>query len=245
MPWKIAAEVLIWGCLSLPSGAQALDGLWRSEGYGYVFEVNNKVLKAFEVTAHTCVPGFMAKRQSSSVFDREATFRTADGDVYFARAGDSGDHRRLHAEGSASDMRIDRLQEMPAICNRPTGNTPQDNFEVFTRTWAENYISFDLKHANWEQTIAGSRSRVTSGTTPAELFEIMKSMIKPFGDAHTSIRAPQLKLGFHGIRPGTDRVVIDLDGTDDINGKFQKSGMPKILSVTDRNYLHGPLLQFS
>lgn len=244
MPWKIAAEVLIWGSFSLPSGAQALDGLWRSEGYGYVFEVNNKILKAFEVTERTCVPGFTAKRQSSSVPDREATFRTADGDVYFVRAGATGDHRRLHAEGSVSDMRIDRLPEMPAICNRPTGNTPLNNFEVFTRTWAENYISFELKHENWEQTIAGRRSRVTPGTTSAELFEIMKSMIKPFGDAHTSIWAPQLKLGFHGIRPGTDRVVIDLDGTDDINGKFQKSGMPKILSVTDRNYLHGPLLQF-
>ena len=120
-----------------------------------------------------------------------------------------------------------------------------DNFEVFTRTWAENYISFDLKKANWEQTIAENRSKVTLRTTPGELFEVMKAMIKPFGDAHTSIRAPKLKLGFEGIRPGTDRVVIDLVGTNDIDGKFQKSGMPKILAITNRNYLRGgPLLQF-
>jgi hypothetical protein len=241
---KIATGVLICGCLSLPSVAQALDGLWRSEGYGYVFEINSEILKAFEVTTRTCVPAFTAKRDSGSVPDREATFRTADGDVYFVRAGDRGDHRRLHAVGSASDMRIDRLPEMPAICDRPTGNTPMDNFEVFTRTWAENYISFDLKHVNWEQATAENRSRVTLRTTRPELFEIMKAIIQPFGDAHTSIRAPKLKLSFEGIRPGTDQVVIDLVGTDDIDGKFQKSGMPKILAVIDRNYLRGPLLQF-
>src|SRR3974377_2340162 len=142
---KIAVKALIWGSFSVPSGAQALDGLWKTEGYGYVFEINKKILKAFEVTTRTCVPSFTAKEDRSSVAGREKSFRTPDGDVYFVRAGNSGDHRRLHAEGSASDMRIDRLEEMPTICNRPTANTLLDNFEVFTRAWAENYISFDLK----------------------------------------------------------------------------------------------------
>jgi hypothetical protein len=61
--------------------------VWRSEGYGYVFEIQGQGLKAFEVTTRTCVPSFTAKRDISSVPDREATFRTADGDVYFIRTG--------------------------------------------------------------------------------------------------------------------------------------------------------------
>ncbi len=68
-------------------------------------------------------------------------------------------------------------------------------------------------------------------------------MIKPLGDAHTSINAPKLKRRFQGIRPGTDRVVNELAGKDDFD-KFQKSGMRKLFAITDRGYLHGPLRKF-
>ena len=71
---NIATGLLIWGCLSLPSVAQGLDGLWRSEGYGYVFEINNKILEAFEVTTRTCVRGFTAKRDSSSFVTERRRF---------------------------------------------------------------------------------------------------------------------------------------------------------------------------
>ena len=229
---------------TVSAAAQDLDGFWKSQGYGFVFEIDTNRLKAFEVTTRTCVQRFTAKRDDSSVPDRQATFRTADGDVYFVRAGETGDHKRLHSEGSASDMRIDRLPSIRQVCDRPTSDTPLNNFEVFTRTWAENYISFDLKHTKWEQTVAENRAKVTSQTTGPELFEIFKAMIQPFGDAHTFISAPKLKLSFHGLRPGTDRAVIDTVGTADF-GKFRKSGMPKLWAVTDRIYLHDhPLQQF-
>ena len=226
------------------AGTQSLDGVWKSQGYGYILEINNNKLKAFEVTTRTCVPAFTAKRDGSSIPNRETTFRTADGDVYFVRADQGGDHRRLHSEGSASDIRIDRVPSMPGVCEPPTGNTPLDNFEVFTRTLAENYISFDLKHANWEQSIAEYRTKITSRTTPAELFEILKAMIKPLGDMHTFIAAPKLKLEFNGLRPGTDRVVVDTLGAADFS-KFRKSEMSKIWAVTDRIYLRDhPLRRF-
>jgi hypothetical protein len=41
---------------------------------------------------------------------------------------------------SVSDVRIDRIAKTPTTCEHPTPNTPQGNFEVFNRTWAENYI---------------------------------------------------------------------------------------------------------
>ena len=234
----VALFIVLTGIAS----ASYFDGVWKSQGYGYVFEITDKTLKGFEVTTNTCVAGFTAKEDGSTVPGREASFRTEDGDVYFVRAGDTGDHRRLHSEGSASDMRIDRFPSMPPVCYSLTGDTPQNNFEVFTRTWAENYISFDLKHANWEQSVAQSRTRVTSHTTPVELFEILKAMIQPFGDMHTFIGAPKLKLQFHGLRPGTDRVVVDTVGASDFR-QFRKSGLPKLWAITDEIYLRDHALR--
>src|SRR5579862_6787256 len=131
-------------------GADSLDGIWRSRGYGYIFNFQGPALRAFEVTPTTCVPGFTATRLPTPGSDRGVTFATTDRDVFFVRPGGDAAHQTLHFEGSASDMRIDRLQGLPPICDRPTPDTPLDNFEVFTRTWAENYISFDLKHVDWD-----------------------------------------------------------------------------------------------
>jgi len=235
--------MLLTACLVSSAAAQSLDGVWRSQGYGYVIEIQGPVLKGFEVTQQTCLPSLTANRDTSSVPGREATFRTGDGDVFFVKTGGTDDHRLLHSDGSASDIRIDRLRRKPEACDQPTGDTPLDNFQVFTRTWAEHYISFDLKQTNWDKIVADNRPKVTSQTTPAQLFEIFETMIKPFGDAHTFIAAPKLKRRFHGFRPGTDRVVTDLVGQGGFE-EFRKSGMPKLLAVTDRAYLHGPLKQF-
>ena len=108
----------------------SLEGVWRSQGYGYVMEIKGPTLRAFEVTATTCVPGFTARRDDTAIAGREATFKTTGGGVYFIRTGGSGDHRLLHSEGSASDVRIDRLPRLPAVCGHPTPNTPADNFET-------------------------------------------------------------------------------------------------------------------
>jgi len=220
------------------SSAQSLDGVWRSQGYGYLFQIRGDAWKAFEVTSMTCVAGFTARRAANAASDREAAFRMTDGGTFFVRTGGTGDHKLLHFDGSASDVRIDRLPQLPVVCDRPAANTPLDNFEVFTRTWAENYISFDLKQTDWDKVVAANRAKVSTTTTPAQLFDIFAAMIKPFGDAHTGIDARKLKREFSGIRPGTDRVVKG--GFD----KFQKGDLQKLLAVTDGAYLHGPLRKF-
>jgi len=205
---------------------QPLDGAWRSEGYGYAFNVRGVEWQAFETTTTTCVAGFTATRSEGTMPDREATFKTKEGRAFFLRAGGSNDHKVVHFDGSASDMRIDRLSRMPAVCDRLTPDTPADNFEVFTRTWAEHYISFDLKHVDWEKAVDTNRAKVMADTGPVALFAILAGMIQPLGDAHTSINAPAIGMSFHGFRPGIERTPAS------------------VLEVTDHAYLKSPLQRF-
>ena len=217
-----------------PAQSPSMDGVWRSQGYGNVFVIRGPTLTAFEVTNTTCVAGGTAAVDTTSAPGRIVTFRTADGSEFFVRAGGSADHKLLHREGSASDERIDRISRLPAVCDRPTENTPAGNFEVFAQTWAEHYISFDLKKTDWGKLVEANRSKVTSATTPNELFGILERMIRPFGDAHVSLAAPEIKRRFQTLRPGTDRVV----------NAFGSSGVATLLGVTDRAYLKTPLRKF-
>src|SRR5215470_3701914 len=83
-------------------GADSLDGIWRSQGYGYVFNFQGSALKAFEVTRTTCVPGFTATRLPAAGPGHEVTFTTTDTDVFFVRPGGDAVHQTLHFDGSAS-----------------------------------------------------------------------------------------------------------------------------------------------
>lgn len=232
--------VLLLAVTLFPSAlrAQSLDGIWRAEGYGDVYDIHGDALKVFEVTTTTCVPGETLERDNANIAGREGTFKTKDGDVVFMRSGGTANHKLMHEEGSASDRRINRLDRLPAVCDHPTTNTPADNFEVFARTWAENYILFNERHADWNAIVAANRKKVTPQTTSDELFDALQSMIAPFHDAHTSISAPDLKQTFHAYREGTERI------NKGNPGDFFRKRMPELHAVTDRVYLDAPLHQY-
>lgn len=218
-----------------PLQAQSVDGIWRSRGYGDIFEIHGPTVKTYQVTLTTCVPGFTAQRDPAAVAGREATFIHDRNEVFFIRSGGKKDHTLLHNEGSASDVRLDRLPRLPDACDHPTPNTPDGNFEVFTRTWAENYILFDQKRVDWAEVVRINQSKVRPETTPGELFDIFSSMIEPLHDRHTFIEAPDLKRNFSTFRPGTDRII---KGNIE---EFLSKTMPALWEITDRTYLKTPM----
>jgi hypothetical protein len=210
----------------VPAIGQSLDGAWRSEGYGYTFSVRDGEWTAFEITSATCMLGFTATRSAGAMSDREASFKRTDGVSFFLRPGGSNDHRVLHFDVSASDMRIDRQSRMLAVCDHLTPNTPPDNFEVFAKTFAEQYISFDLKGVDWDKVVAENRPKVTMDTTPITLFAILAGMVQPFGDEHISLDAPAIGMSFHEFRPGTELAT------------------ESVFKVTDSAYLKSRLQKF-
>jgi hypothetical protein len=146
---RLIAVLATLGAFGSEVPVQSLDGVWRSEGYGTVFEIQGPTVRTFQVTATTCVPWFTAERDPTNRTGREATFTVPHGDSFFIRTGGTLRHRLLHREGTASDIRLDRLPRLPVTCDHPTANTPVDNFEVFARTRAENYILFDQEKVDW------------------------------------------------------------------------------------------------
>jgi len=213
---------------------QSLDGFWRSERYGNVYEIHGTTLRAFELTTRTCVAGFTATRIAPSTPRPDEIFRTKGRDPIVVSAGKDADSRLLN-----HTVQLNRLSGLPAVCSAVTPNTPFGNFEVFTRTFAEHYISFGLRHVDWDKVVAANREKVKILTTPSELFEILDSMIRPLGDLHTGIEAPQIKReSKERFRPGTDRVVKD--GID----FFASKTRPALFAVTDSVWAHGRIRSF-
>ena len=234
-------SILLAGLSVAPAFAASpsLEGVWQSQGYGNVYQICGAKLSGFEVTAETCVRGFTAKRLTVEIPGREASFKIRQGGTFVISAGIDDAHKLLKSPDGFYSIRIERLTRLPSLCDAPMANTPLGNFDLFARTFAEHYIGLDVRNVDWDKLVNENRQKVTPKTTPAELFDVFVSMLKPLGDLHTGIEAPSLKRESPDFfRPGTDRVIKG--GIE----YFATKGRRALFRVTDRAHLQGPVRNF-
>jgi hypothetical protein len=213
--------------LATPCGVRAeeLDGVWRTDGYGYLLEIDGKHLRAFESTAVSCIPAWTAVRMDRKADSVEAVFRQemAPVDILIS-AGPAPGSRYFGMLGDASRMACRRLPRRPDLTTRPA-DTPQNNFEVFWTTYAEHYPFFALRGVNWKAVRDKYEPRIKADMKPEELFAVMKEMIEPLHDAHTFLRARAIKKEFRGERPDPSPLgPKDFDGITALIKKYLQDG---------------------
>ena len=158
------------------------DGVWRQQGYGRIVSIRDGDPTVYQTTTVSCVPeseedfhyfrpGEIGPWTLSS--DRNSlTVNTVDGNIY----------------------RFSREEVLPSTClDYEASDDPVLNFEIFWRTFEENYPFFELHNVDWQATYETFQPQVDAETTDEQLFEILKTMVDPFHDAHVGIRAGELR----------------------------------------------------
>jgi hypothetical protein len=174
--------------------------VWRSDGYGLIIGVAGSKALTFETTEVSCLPSKSLDQLGQAA---------ADGTVQYGRKGVPAETLRrgadgkatLHLLGTAADIDLLPMSELPGACTKKMRTDPLTTFDVFWATFAENYNSFGRKNIDWDAVRDQYRPKVSSDTEDAELFAVLRSMIKPLGDVHTTISADGKE--FAGLRPGT------------------------------------------
>src|SRR5205814_1233236 len=114
VPDKIQPTAVVAG--SAPAQSPSMDGVWRSQGYGNVFEIHGPTLNEFEVTNTTCVAGGTAAVDTTPVPGRTATFRTPGGSEMFGHVSFVSQREdRIHAAGT---MRRDQSGQHRNDCQQ-------------------------------------------------------------------------------------------------------------------------------
>ncbi len=161
-------------CLFLFIPASALpsefDGLWRSQGYGWVFDIKDNRLRWFDITEVSLLPFCCFEGQIDENFP-------------LSRSGDKLNFK--FSDGTI--ITFDRIDKLPKI-TQPTQD-PIVNFEIFWHTFEENFSLFPLTGVDWRSLYDQYRPQVTANTTAEELFSILCEMIVPLNDGHTGIEA--------------------------------------------------------
>ena len=199
--------VTLTGCVSIGASrtsadrAGAMDGVWRSEGYGWIFEVRDGQAQKYDVTAISCLPTKTLTQLGPADADGTVRFAGKSGTVSTTLRGLGGGRAVARLTGTVADIDLVALPALPDACTRKTPTDPLTTFDVFWTTFSENYNSLVRKHVDWPAVRAHYRPLVDT-TSRDQLYQILVDMVAPLGDAHVCIEGPRHK-SFCGKRPGT------------------------------------------
>jgi carboxyl-terminal processing protease len=153
------------------------NGLWVTEGYGYLAEVTENT-HLYELTDISCIP-------------------VAGADALFEGVEILSDDRvRLSTDDPTSPVTAVRIDSLPAPCRdggTPTVGTdgyersPQFVFDVLWNTFNEQYAFFKLHGVDWDSLRERYRARITPSTTDQELFDTLGEMLKELADGHVNL----------------------------------------------------------
>ncbi|MFN0181316.1 MAG: S41 family peptidase, partial [Gemmatimonadales bacterium] len=202
------------------------SGLWRSDGYGMVWEFQADGLQTWEVTATTCLRTAKLPKGSPPA-GAAAAFLNGAATAWIVRTGWSANQLRVHSPGTVSDIKFRRIGELPTVCRSPTPNTIEGSFAVFERTMREHYAFFALRRMDWAAQVADARRQVTGGMAPVDFYQLLSRMVAPLEDRHTDVTAPDLGLRLRNFRRS--------------GGWADSAAYQALLDAPPRRYLAGPL----
>jgi hypothetical protein len=160
-----------------PTDPQLLNGTWRTDGYGWLLEIDNGVFQVYEQTSVSCLPAMDGPVEGNIL-------ALEDGSDVMAGIVEGKLELTWYDTLAISADRPDALPEACTISSTQDNQDPEWNFEVLWHTFAEHYAFFDLYQVDWQAQYETYRPLVTASTTMRELFVILSDLVEPLSDPH-------------------------------------------------------------
>lgn len=165
----------VWVGLPDEENAERLEGVWQSDGYGYVLEVRNGIATVYDITTRTCL--------KKTFFFDTGGFSV---DRWNVDMNSSGTRMIYNAEGVVTKFYFTKLSKLPEVCSEqlivPTKN-PYVNFDVLWQTFEDHYAFFEKRRVDW----AALRSKYRPLVTESNLEEIFHRILSEFREDHVSL----------------------------------------------------------
>jgi hypothetical protein len=111
-------------------------------------------------------------------------------DLEVSSGGQAFSAHRVTGVARISFCRLKALPASVAESQRHAAKDPEYNFEVFWRTFHEQYALFELKGVAWDQAYHTYRPQINAATSRETLFATMAAMLRPLKDGHIRLHTP-------------------------------------------------------
>ena len=151
-----------------------LNGVWRSQGYGWVWAIKDGSLRTYDESGPYCI-----ETDRDRLRDRlEHGFKL------------SSDRRqlRLPLYDPAYQFNFDRVGVLPEACARAPAKDPETVLDALDRIFSAHYAFFQTRKVDWPALMAAAKAKVTPATSEEELLEVMRTLLANIDDNHVSLR---------------------------------------------------------
>ncbi|WP_298508492.1 S41 family peptidase [uncultured Kordia sp.] len=156
----------------------SINGHWKSIGYGRIINITDEIVALYDVNSISCLP--------SEEFPREAAEQMLSITLK--------EENKLQVTMGINTYNFNRLEKMPEYCaplSEAKQNDPVYNFESLCQTFTEQYGYFKERNVDWNALKMKYKSKVSSKSTPLELYITLKEMLDELNDGHVGIELPE------------------------------------------------------
>ncbi len=208
--------------------SEQMNGVWKSRGYGWLFDVRNGEVTQYQVAGSHC---FSTPENVDRLSD------TLSLHYAYYKVGSNPDSAILKLLPDDTEVRVERVAELPDSCGRAPAYSYAEILDYFASMMAENYAFFERRSIDWNGRVAAAKDRVSSVDNDRDFFELLAGMIDGFSDSHTKLLAEidaERLLQQDGLGPTLSRVRANDEETPWLIGLF--TGLQR--DVLDRNSTH-------
>lgn len=184
----------------------ALQGVWRSRGYGKVLLIEPDEYTLFEETSISCQETFTGSLDELGLYYDDV------------RVSPGGQTFSAHRVTGIARIHFRRLKALPHTAHITRAHEARDpifNFEVFWRTFHEHYALFDLKGVDWHESYQRFRPKVHRRSSREALFSNMAAMLRPLRDGHIRLHSPWGHFNAGALPSLYNRLARELEASSD------------------------------
>jgi len=167
----------------------AIQGVWRSRGYGYVVRMESRGPELFHVAGEFCYPDPRGERDPDGIF--EYYRQIGSGAVAFS--SEPGDSRYV----------FDRVPRLPSACTDRTPWTQSRIAALVAAIFTDLYPSFAEFGIDWKARVAALESQRAKIMDDTSLFDALRTLLAGIEDAHVEL---------HGSAEGRSVELVPGDG---------------------------------
>jgi carboxyl-terminal processing protease len=150
------------------------DGVWRSRGYGWIWEVKNGRVKAYEESGDLCLPSSRRK------------FELDDPDTDPQISAD-GRTIRILMDDDQFRYAFDKIDGLPPACAVKPKKDPLSVFDAAVSTISAHYAFFNQRKVDWDAAVRKERSKITANSKDIALFKALSRLLSNFRDSHVGL----------------------------------------------------------
>lgn len=167
-----------------------LEGVWASQGYGFVLDVGAEQFQLYDVVEEYCAPN----EEFAGPVEALAPFRIAK----------DGGSVRIAPDDPAYLYTFDRVDGLPETCGAAADTSPAFVFDVFDRLFREHYAFFEERSVDWPALVDAARTSISDDMSEEELFAVLRGLVESIDDGHVSLTG-EIGGEIHRARTGQGR----------------------------------------